>query len=125
MGRQGFRTPGARSLHRAVIRTPSSYDDPPGGGVGLLDGDGILRLRRAVVVDEDDTDADYRKRLARARAYGVEQVILVSAAPEAAGPHALSPPRLDGRGAFLAMKRIDPDVRVVLTTGYTLTMPSA
>ena len=29
---------------------------------------------------------------------GVEQVILVSAAPEAAGPHALSPPRLDGRG---------------------------
>jgi hypothetical protein len=29
---------------------------------------------------------------------GVEQVILVSAAPESPGPHALSAPRLDGRG---------------------------
>jgi hypothetical protein len=29
---------------------------------------------------------------------GVEQVILVSAAPESAGPHALTAPRLDGRG---------------------------
>jgi hypothetical protein len=29
---------------------------------------------------------------------GVEQVVLVSAAPEAPGPHALASPRLDGRG---------------------------
>ncbi len=31
---------------------------------------------------------------------GAGQVLLVSAAPEAHGPHALSPPRLDGRGRF-------------------------
>ena len=29
---------------------------------------------------------------------GVEQIILVSAAPESPGPHALAAPRLDGRG---------------------------
>jgi hypothetical protein len=29
---------------------------------------------------------------------GVEQIVLVSAAPETAGPHALAAPRLDGRG---------------------------
>jgi predicted acylesterase/phospholipase RssA len=29
---------------------------------------------------------------------GVEQVVLVTAAPESPGPHALAPPRLDGRG---------------------------
>ena len=28
----------------------------------------------------------------------VEQIVLVSAAPESPGPHALAPPRLDGRG---------------------------
>ena len=29
---------------------------------------------------------------------GVEQIVLVSAAPESPGPHALAAPRLDGRG---------------------------
>ena len=29
---------------------------------------------------------------------GAEQVVLISAAPESSGPHALAPPRLDGRG---------------------------
>ena len=29
---------------------------------------------------------------------GAEQILVVSAAPDARGPHALSPPRLDGRG---------------------------
>jgi two-component system cell cycle sensor histidine kinase/response regulator CckA len=32
----------------------------------------------------------------------------------------MSMPRLDGRGAFAAMRAIDPNVRVVLTTGYSL-----
>ena len=31
---------------------------------------------------------------------GVQQVIVVSSAPDTRGPHALSPPRLDGRGRF-------------------------
>ena len=30
--------------------------------------------------------------------FGVEQIVLVSAAPEMPGPHALASPRLDGRG---------------------------
>ena len=29
---------------------------------------------------------------------GAEQILIVSAAPDARGPHSLSPPRLDGRG---------------------------
>jgi signal transduction histidine kinase len=32
----------------------------------------------------------------------------------------MSMPRLDGRGAFAAMRAIDPSVRVVITTGYSL-----
>lgn len=32
----------------------------------------------------------------------------------------MSMPRLDGRGTYLAMREIDPEVRVLLTTGYAL-----
>jgi DNA-binding response OmpR family regulator len=32
----------------------------------------------------------------------------------------LSMPRLDGRGAYLEMRSIRPEVRVLLTTGYAL-----
>ncbi len=32
----------------------------------------------------------------------------------------MSMPRLDGRGAFLAMRALDPGVPILLTTGYTL-----
>jgi len=45
-----------------------------------------------------DRPAGLARLLEELSAIGVEQVVLVSAAPEPPGPHALAPPRLDGRG---------------------------
>lgn len=45
-----------------------------------------------------DRPASLERVLQELVALGVEQVVLVSAAPELAGPHNLSPARLDGRG---------------------------
>ena len=45
-----------------------------------------------------DRPASVARLLEELAAIGVEQVVLVSAAPEPPGPHALAPARLDGRG---------------------------
>jgi hypothetical protein len=45
-----------------------------------------------------DRPASLVRLLAELSSLGVEQAIVVSAAPESPGPHALSAPRLDGRG---------------------------
>jgi hypothetical protein len=45
-----------------------------------------------------DRPASLARLLEELSALGVEQAIIVSAAPESPGPHALAAPRLDGRG---------------------------
>jgi hypothetical protein len=45
-----------------------------------------------------DRPASIARLLEELALIGVEQILVVSAAPESQGPHTLSPPRLDGRG---------------------------
>jgi hypothetical protein len=45
-----------------------------------------------------DRPASFARLLDELIDLGAEQILVVSAAPDARGPHALSPPRLDGRG---------------------------
>ena len=45
-----------------------------------------------------DRPASFARLLEELMELGAEQILIVSAAPDARGPHALSPPRLDGRG---------------------------
>ena len=47
-----------------------------------------------------DRPASVARLIEEVAGLGAEQIIVVSSAPDTHGPHALSPPRLDGRGRF-------------------------
>ena len=85
----GARSPGRRRGRRADRaarhRCTTSRSPPTATGAARRTGSAIVRQA---------SSASSRS----SRDLEVEQVILVSAAPESPGPHALAAPRLDGRG---------------------------
>lgn len=98
-----------------LTRRAEAFDLAAGGGAGLLDvvsgaltlgdlsephpltlpGDGVWR---GEVHRLADRPAALSRLLEEAAAAGIEQAIIVTAAPEATGPHGLVPARLDPRG---------------------------
>jgi CheY-like chemotaxis protein len=105
------------------ISAESAYEDARQRG-GLVKGSGLLLL-----VDDEPAVRVATRRALEAAGYTVLTAVDGRDAVEIfeerhAEIHAvvmdMSMPRLDGRGAYLAMREIVPGVRVLLTTGYAL-----